>query len=407
MFDHFTAFIDEHGNENLNLDSPGASKFFIITAVVVEDAGIELLETSIDSVRKVQFQTGEMKSSSVANNHARRTRVMELLCSTQLSYLSLIVNKAEIDNTSGLGYKKSFRKFLPNLVYNRLYKTFPNLTVISDNHGGKKFMDSVKAYVDKNKKESLFEKQNFEFHESKERVLIQAADFIAGTWGKTLDNSIDPAIREVWKTQLKKSAIFVDHWPPSPESIFPKTEIGSYLNNLVRQQCYQLVQQYISTNQMTGSLNEEEAAEMEIRLAVLRFLLYENDVIESGQFIYAKRIIAFLKKMNYGEITPRKLASLVISPLRDSGVIISSGNKGYRIPTNVDDLIEFARTTGEKVVPMVARLGRARDQIYLASNKQLNIIDEAGWPIMNNFVDSLGEYPGNSPAGDVETGEGR
>lgn len=393
MFEHFWAFIDEFGNENLDVDTPGVSNFFIVTAVIVEDSGLEILNRSIESIRRVYFQKGEMKSFGVGNDHIRRMKILESLAKTNIKYITMVINKNEIDKTSGLGYKKSFRKFLPGLIYSRLYKTFPNMTVISDKHGRDSFMKSVHDYVQNRKKVSLFEEQTFEFADSKDYVLIQAADFISGTWGKILDPIISIDICSQFKDLVKEKAIFVDNWPPSPHSIFAKTDVESYLNNVVRQQCYQLVQQYIADNVDTTKLNEDDAAEMELRLAALRYLLYQNDVLENDEFIYAKRIISYLKSINQGELTPRRFASSVISPLRDRGVIIASGTKGYRIPTTVQDIIEFARTTGEKVVPMVARLGIARDQILLASNKSLDIVAESGFEIMNSFIEIQRESP--------------
>ena len=215
MFEHHNAFIDEHGNENLDLTVLDVSSYFIITAVIVDDEGISMLEPSVDSIRKVHFQTGEMKSSAVGNNHQRRSRVLGSLASTGLKYATLVINKAEIHKESGLQYKKSFRKFLSNILYNRLFRTFPNLTIICDKHGSKSFMSSFKAYVETNKKESLFEKQLFEFVESKSNVLVQSADLISGTWAKILDPTIDIAFRDLWRSQISKSAIFVDFWPPS------------------------------------------------------------------------------------------------------------------------------------------------------------------------------------------------
>lgn len=391
MYEHFWAFIDEFGNENLEVGKPGVSDLFIITAVICGDPAIELLEREVESVRKIHFQTGEMKSSTVGNDHLRRHRVLSALMKTGIKYTTLVINKAEIDKTSGLGFKKSFRKFLPGLIYSRLYKTFSNLTVICDKHGRDSFMNSVCNYVISKKKSSLFENQEFVFADSKDHALIQAADFISGTWSKILDPTIASDIRTLLKDEVKHNAIFVDHWPPSPQSIFAQTDINSYLNNVVRQQCYQLVQGYIADHIDTSRLNDEDANEMELRLAALRYLLYQNDVLDNNDFIYAKRIIAYLKDIDLGELTPRRFAGSVISPLRDSGVIIASGSKGYRIPTTVEDIIEFARTTGDKVVPMIARLGKARDQILLASNRSLNIVDNAGYEVINNFIESLRE----------------
>ena len=92
-FQHFWAFIDESGNENLNTDSEGVSHTFIITAVIVEDAGLDILRASIESIRSAHFQSGEMKSSSIGNDHLRRKRLLEDISKTKLSYLSLIIDK--------------------------------------------------------------------------------------------------------------------------------------------------------------------------------------------------------------------------------------------------------------------------------------------------------------------------
>lgn len=393
MFDHFWAYIDEFGNENLEVEKPGVSELFIITAVIVADSSLELLSREVESVRKIYFQQGEMKSTSVGNDYIRRRKILTSLSKTGIKYITLVINKTEIDKTSGLSYKKSFRKFLPGFVYSRLYKTYPNLTVVSDKHGRDSFMNSVLNYVNTKKKVSLFENQIFEFADSKDYALIQAADFISGSWGKILDPAIDKDIRSALKDEIKHNAIFIDHWPPSRHSIFAQNDTEGYLNNVVRQQCYQLVQAYISSNHDTSRLNDEDAAEMELRLAALNFLLHQNDIIDNDDFIYSKTIIAHLKERNFGELTPRKLASLVISPLRDKGVIIASGSKGYRIPTTVSDIIEFARTTGDKVIPMIARLGTARDQILAASSKSLNIVDASGYEVINRFIETLRESP--------------
>jgi hypothetical protein len=178
----------------------------------------------------------------------------------------------------------------------------------------------------------------------------------------------------------------VDYWPPSAQSIFARSETNNYLNNIIRQNCHQLAQIYIENHHGTSGLDQEEIAEREMRLAVLRFLLFQNEVMENDDFVYGKVIINHLVDIGYEEISLRKLANLVISPLRDSGVIISSGSRGYRIPTTVDDIIEFAKTTSEKVVPMIIRLGRARDQICVASDGQLDIVEESGNHIVNEFI---------------------
>lgn len=388
-FQHHWAFIDESGNESLLTENHGVSDNFVISAVIVEDAGLDLLSSSIESIRKIHFQSGEMKSSSIGNEHTRRLRILENLANTKLSYITLIVDKNEIQKNSGLQFKKSFRKFITGMVYNRLYRTFPNITVISDQHGGEFFMSSVKTYVEKYHKPSLFDKQDFLFRNSSDEILIQAADFIAGTWAKISDESIDSEIRKDFKEIIKTNAIFIDHWPPSTNSIFPPTEDKSHLNSVVRQYCYNQIHIYILKNQDKSDLDEEEKAEEAMRIETIRFLLHKNEFLADNEFLYSHEIIEHLQSNGFEKMTPRKLAAIVIAPLRDNGVIISSGSKGYRVPTTVRDIVEFAKTTGEKVLPMLTRLGMAKKQLYLVSNKSLDIVEEAGYPLMNKLIEII------------------
>lgn len=390
-FQHYWAFIDESGNENLDVYKEGVSQTFIITAIVVQDAGIELLRASIESIRKLHFQTGEMKSSSVGMDHHRRKRILEDFSKTKLSYVSLVVDKNEIHTTSGLQYKKSFRKFLTGMIYNRLYRTFPNLTVVSDQHGSSFFMSSVKDYVEKNHKPNLFDRQDFYFISSKDDILVQAADFIAGTWAKISDDSVQEDIRKEFKEIIINNAYFIDYWPPSTHAIFPQTETQSYLNNLVRQYCYNQIHLYIHEHQDNDSLDSDEKAEESMRIETIRFLLFQNEFLENDEFLMSHQIITHLESLGYENMRPRKLAAMVIAPLRDHGIIISSSSKGYRVPTTVADIVEFAKTTGEKVLPMLLRLGNARNQLFLASDKSLDIIAESGHLKLNNLIEAINQ----------------
>jgi hypothetical protein len=126
-----------------------------------------------------------------------------------------------------------------------------------------------------------------------------------------------------------------------------------------------------------------------MRIETIRFLLFQNEFLENDEFMMSHQIITHLSSLGFENMTPRKLAAMVIAPLRDSGVIISSSSKGYRIPTTVFDIVEFAKTTGEKILPMLGRLGNAKNQLYMASNKSLDIIEESGFPEMNKLIESL------------------
>jgi len=63
------AFLDESGDPNLDVEA-GATTHFVAAAVIVPEAHLEKLRTDIEAVRVRHFQTGKIKSSSVASPSA-------------------------------------------------------------------------------------------------------------------------------------------------------------------------------------------------------------------------------------------------------------------------------------------------------------------------------------------------
>lgn len=72
------AFIDEFGNNGLDFTNPQISSHFIVTAIIVEENDIPILETLCTEIRQKYFQGSEIKSSKVGKNHERRKRILEI-----------------------------------------------------------------------------------------------------------------------------------------------------------------------------------------------------------------------------------------------------------------------------------------------------------------------------------------
>lgn len=71
------AFCDEFGAFGFTFEKPNVSIHFIITAIIVNDSDMPALRDSVEAVRKKHFQTGEMKSSHLKNNHARIRKLLD------------------------------------------------------------------------------------------------------------------------------------------------------------------------------------------------------------------------------------------------------------------------------------------------------------------------------------------
>ncbi|MFV5689477.1 DUF3800 domain-containing protein [Flavobacterium sp. ZT3R25] len=125
MQQNITAFADEFGNNSFDFESQGTH--FIVATIICKNENLEKLRNDIDSIRKQHgFQTGEMKSSGVAQNYSRRKRVLADIAKLDITIYAVIVDKTKL-NGKGFAIKKSFYKYLNNLVYKELYRTFPKL----------------------------------------------------------------------------------------------------------------------------------------------------------------------------------------------------------------------------------------------------------------------------------------
>lgn len=91
--------------------------------------------------------------------------------------LPSVVDKRQL-TTEGFKHKKSFYKFVNNLLYKELFRTFPELQLSVDEHGTNKFMLEFKKYVEKNHQRTLFSGIEFKHANSKQSIIIQLADLL-------------------------------------------------------------------------------------------------------------------------------------------------------------------------------------------------------------------------------------
>ncbi|TDB66788.1 DUF3800 domain-containing protein [Arundinibacter roseus] len=149
------AFLDEWGNNGLDFTKKGVSTHFLVTALILPREELPIAEEVLERVRKKHFQTGPIKTAKVGSNHNRRREVLVDLTDAPFRIFALVVDKRQILG-EGLRYKGSFYKFLHGLADRELFRTFPNLQMVTDQHGTDTFMEGFISYVQKNHIPNLF-----------------------------------------------------------------------------------------------------------------------------------------------------------------------------------------------------------------------------------------------------------
>ncbi len=96
MKQNIIAFADEFGNNSFDFETQGTH--FIVATVICKKENLEKLQKDIDAIRRKHgFQTGEMKSSGVAQNHLRRIRILEDIAKLDIAIYAVIVDKTKLN----------------------------------------------------------------------------------------------------------------------------------------------------------------------------------------------------------------------------------------------------------------------------------------------------------------------
>lgn len=118
------AFTDESGAFGWDLDNSNVSTHFVISAIIVKESDVSELRNSVEEIRAKYFQKGEMKSSKIGRKHDRRKRILSELTKLPFSIFSVVIDKSQLVEAKGLRFKKSFYKFVNNIVHKELKKHF-------------------------------------------------------------------------------------------------------------------------------------------------------------------------------------------------------------------------------------------------------------------------------------------
>lgn len=379
MQHNITAFADEFGNNSFDFQTQGTH--FIVATVMCKNENLEKLKTDIDEIRrKHNFQTGEMKSSGVGPNHPRRKKILADIAQLDISIYAVIVDKRQLFG-KGFSIKKSFYKYLNNLVYKELYRTFPRLELYVDEHGGNDFMREFKTYVEKHHERNLFSGSDFNILNSKQSYFIQLADFVAGTLGYIFDESKKSEHSSEFEEILKPKISSLNFFPKEFSfKEFQDTNVDATFDPKIAEVCYLRVQDFIDKE--TGS--DQQKID---QINLLKLLLLFQRASIRNRYVSTKEIFNHLNQSRHENLKEEYFRTKVIGNLRDKGVLIASSRDGYKIPSCSQDLDNFINHGKRIVLPMLNRIKEARNTIKLATGNELDILDKDTFNELKDLLD--------------------
>lgn len=377
------AYVDESGNLDLETNKDGATSYFIVLAIILNESAVESTRHLIEEIRKRYFQTGEMKSSSVKSKDGdkRRIQILNDLSKIDFKFCAVAVDKERVYKDGGLQYKQSFFKFANSLLYTQLFHSFRKVSIIADEHGDQKFIDGFKAYIDSNKTD-LFWDSDVKTVSSKENVLVQLADFIVGTIARVYEKKSSPALNEEYYRLLKNNALDVQEWPTRFPA-YPDLQSSEEFDSLIYMHSHTQAERFLANN--ANAFQEDTL----LQIAVLNHLVFISKFDISQDYISTHAILKYLKERGFDGVSEQAIRSKIVAKLRDEGVLISSCTKGYKIPRSYKDLKDFVERVDGLVRPLIDRLGMARKSFLIASQGEVDLLSGANFPDLTAFVEIL------------------
>ncbi len=366
------AFIDESGDTGLDLSKAGTSHLYVVAAVIVRPNSLISLRDAVKKVRKTHFQTGEMKSVKVGDKHTRRLRILDDVRELPFHVLAVIIDKGRLCRNSGFQYRKSFRKYMHGLLDNELYRRYPNLQVIADEQGSAQFMRGFRKYVLKRHQPDLFSESSFGFIPSDADPLLQLADFMAGTVAKCWDPSVQGLTMKDYKAHIGVGKTGERLWPPALTALdteYPEDGDNDDYSASIREAALRAADRFFQENEGSDDLAVHQ------QLACLEHLVYELQTGDPHRYIPSGEIIGAIPSSDIEPISDHHFRSKIVAPLRDSGVLIASSTRGYKLPTCLSDCYDFVERSNGTIAPLLSRLASFRESVRMATHGSIDLLE--------------------------------
>ena len=387
IFQRKYAFVDEFGSFGYQFDKPNVSTHFIVTAIIVEEKDVDNLYQAVEDIRRRHFQTGEIKSANIANNHRRRIRILNEIKSLPFNAYILVCDKRAIMKESGLMYEGPFYKYINRLLYSDLQISFRSISIYADAREGKRWRTSFKEYVQKHQMRQqleLWDEYDFHLEESKRSVLVQLADLIGGSVAYSYDESKkNNADGNNYVSLLKDKILHIRHFPETFDTFqSPKNSARKGWDPQIANICYRKALSFIKENEKT------EDDEIKQQIVVLRHLLFRFINNDSNKYISTGELISHLAYSGYTSITTQYFRMKIIGRLRDEGVILASSKTGYKIPSNEMEIYDFINHGKTIIMPMLSRLRKCHDAIMLGTNGNIDLFERAEYKQIATLLES-------------------
>jgi hypothetical protein len=377
------AYIDECGNTNLDTSLENVSTHYIITAIVVDSEELKRLKEEFEEVRSIEFQSGEMKSNKV-NKDNRRLRILKRLSGLNYRIYCLAIDKREL-KSKGYQYQEVFFKNLNAKLYRILFKDFAVLNIFTDEYKTTDFMKGFKQYLSKRFQPDLFTKYDIQFIDSKSEVLVQGADIIGGSIARHFDEKLKSPNSTEFLKILEKNIYTIEPFPPvyTPYVVPVKEGSENQFDQIVEKTALLKATLFVKEHENSGNSKKQD------QVQCIKLLL-NHHFFHPKNFFSTNKLLRDLNEVRAEKLEEHELRTSIIAKLREDKVLIVSRTKGgYKIPSSVNDMLNFVNLASSQIVPLLRRVKLARKLLFSATDGKLDILDRDEHEVLREAMKAI------------------
>ena len=375
------AFIDELGDYRFDFEKGIGSTHFIIASILLKESNKESLESGLAQISQKYFQTGTIDANIIDHNPTQTMQLINDLKDLPFSVYAYVIDKRKIREEHGILYKVPFLKYLNRQIYDDLNRTFEQLDFAANEQESKLFISSFNNYIKTRSIPDLFNYSTFGFNQTRSDILLQLANLITRILATGYERTIYTDQYRSFSKIFKSKIAAVNLLPQDYKNfLFDYQPEHSKYDEIIIKQAVNLTYKYIEKHRKSEDDDER------LRLDFLKFLLF-NLKENPDEYVYTEEILDNLNAIRDVKLNPHNFRSNIVSKLRDSGLLIASSNKGYKLPVCLNDLYDFVNLSSLTIHPMIQRIAKCRDQILLATNHEIDILEQKEYDYLKRIID--------------------
>ncbi|MBT2655432.1 hypothetical protein J7E81_09325 [Bacillus sp. ISL-18] len=378
------AFIDELGNDRFDFEKGIGSTHFIIASILLKESNKVSLERELEQISQKYFQTGTMDPNIIDQDPTQTMQLLNDLKDLPFSIYAYVIDKRKIREDHGILYRVPFLKYLNRQIYDDLNRTFEQLDFAADEQESKLFIRSFNDYIKTRSIPDLFNYSTFGFNQTRSDNIPQLANLftriLATGYERTIYTDQYRSFSKIFKSKIAAVNLLPQDYKNFLFDYQPEHH-HSKSDEIIIEQAVNLTYKYIERHRKSDDEDER------LRLDFLKFLLF-NLKENPDEYVYTEEILDNLNAIRDVKLNPHNFRSSIVSKLRDSGLLIASSNRGYKLPACLNDLYDFVNLSSLTIHPMIQRIAKCRDQILLATNNEIDILQQKEYDYLKKIIDT-------------------